>query len=54
MGFRKGSDLAAELNAFLVKAYEDGSLITIAEAYDVQVALIAQVAAEAAAEEAAQ
>ena len=54
VGFRKGSDLAAELNAFLVKAYEDGSLITIAEAYDVQVALIAQVAAEAAAEEAAQ
>ena len=54
VGFRKGSDLAAELNAFLVKAYEDGSLITIAEAYDVQVALIAQVAAEAATEEAAQ
>jgi polar amino acid transport system substrate-binding protein len=53
VGFRKGSDLAAELNAFLVKAYEDGSLIATAETYDVQVALIAQVAEEAAADEAA-
>ena len=42
VGFRKGSDLAAELNAFLVKAYTDGSLITTAETYDVQVALIEQ------------
>ena len=42
VGFRKGSDLAAELNAFLVKAYADGSLIAIAETYDVQVALIEQ------------
>ena len=50
VGFRKGSDLAAELNAFLVKAYEDGSLIATAETYDVQVALIAQGAEEAAAE----
>ena len=50
VGFRKGSDLAAELNAYLVKAYEDGSLTAIAETYDVQVALIAQGAEEAAAE----
>ncbi len=42
VGFRKGSDLAAELNAFLVKSYQDGSLITVAENYDVQVALIEQ------------
>ena len=55
VGFRKGSDLAAELNAFLLKAYEDGSLLKIAETYDVQVALIDQTAAQAApAEEAAE
>ncbi len=48
VGFRKGSDLAAELNAFLLKAYEDGSLLKIAETYDVQVALIDQTAAQAA------
>ena len=55
VGFRKGSDLAAELNAFLLKAYEDGSLLKIAETYDVQVALIDQTAAQAApAEDAAE
>ena len=48
VGFRKGSDLAAELNAFLLKTYEDGSLLKIAETYDVQVALIDQTAAQAA------
>jgi len=42
VGFRKGSDLAAELNAFLVKADEDGTLLKIAETYKVQAALIPQ------------
>ena len=46
VGFRKGSDLAAALNAFLVKAYEDGTIMQIAETYKVQAAVIAQVAAE--------
>ena len=46
VGFRKGSDLAAELNAFLVKAYEDGTVMQIAETYKVQAAVIEQVAAE--------
>lgn len=41
-GFRKGSDLAAALNEFLVKAYADGTLTQIAETYKVQAALIAQ------------
>ena len=45
VGFRKGSDLAAELNAFLVKAYEDGTITKIAETYKVQAAVIEQVAA---------
>lgn len=42
VGFRKGSDLAAELNAFLVKLYADGELQKIAETYKVQAALIPQ------------
>ncbi|MBQ2700121.1 MAG: transporter substrate-binding domain-containing protein [Clostridia bacterium] len=42
VGFRKGSDLAAELNAFLLKADEDGTLLKIAETYKVQAALIPQ------------
>jgi len=42
VGFRKGSDMAAELNAFLVKADEDGTLLKIAETYKVQAALIDQ------------
>ena len=42
VGFRKGSDLAAELNAFLVKLYTDGELQKIAETYKVQAALIPQ------------
>ncbi len=42
VGFRKGSDLAADLNAFLVKMYADGQLQTIAETYKVQAALIEQ------------
>ncbi len=46
VGFRKGSDLANELNAFLVAKYEDGTIMQIAETYKVQAAVIAQVAAE--------
>ena len=42
VGFRKGSDLAAMLNAFLVEKYADGTLLTIAETYGVQAALIPQ------------
>ncbi len=42
VGFRKGSDLAAALNEFLVKAYKEGTLTQIAETYKVQAALIAQ------------
>jgi len=34
--------MAAELNAFLVKADEDGTLLKIAETYKVQAALIDQ------------
>ncbi len=44
VGFRKGSDLAAALNAFFVKCYENGTLQQIAETYKVQAALIPQVA----------
>ena len=42
VGFRKGSDLAAALNDFFKAAYADGSMQTMAEAYGVQAALIAQ------------
>ncbi|MGN1368305.1 MAG: transporter substrate-binding domain-containing protein [Aristaeellaceae bacterium] len=42
VGFRKGSDLAAALNAFFVKAYADGTMTQLAETYKVQAALIAQ------------
>ena len=42
VGFRKGSDLAAELNAFFVEAYADGMLTAVAETYGVQAALIEQ------------
>ena len=42
VGFRKGSDLAAELNAFFVAAYADGTLTAAAETYGVQAALIEQ------------
>ena len=41
VGFRTGSDLAAELDAFLAAAAEDGSLQKLAETYGVQAALIA-------------
>lgn len=42
VGFRKGSDLKDELNAFLKKSYEDGTMQKIAEKYGVQAALIEQ------------
>lgn len=42
VGFRKGSDLTAALNEFFKAAYADGTMITCAETYGVQAALIAQ------------
>ena len=42
VGFRKGSDLAAALNAFLADAYANGTLMEIAETYGVQAAVIPQ------------
>ena len=42
VGFRKGSDLAAELNAFFVEAYADGTMQEIADTYGVTAALIPQ------------
>ncbi len=44
VGFRKGSKLAEALNEFLVKSYADGTLMTIAEKYGVQAAMIEQTA----------
>lgn len=40
VGFRKGSDLCAELNQFFADSYADGSLQECAEKYGVQAALI--------------
>ena len=42
VGFRKGSDLAAALNEFFVKAYADGSMMTIAKQYGVQESIVEQ------------
>ena len=42
VGFRKGSELADELNAFFAAAYADGTMMAIAETYGVQAAVIAQ------------
>lgn len=42
VGFRKGSDLAEELNTFFKESYEDGSMMKIAEEYGVQAAVIEQ------------
>ncbi len=42
VGFRVDSDLVEALNAFLCKAWADGSLQAIAEQYGVQAALIPQ------------
>ena len=42
VGFRKGSDLVAALNDFFADSYKDGSMVTCAETYGVQEALIEQ------------
>ena len=42
VGFRKGSDLVEELNAFFKKSYDDGSMLKTAETYGVQAAVIEQ------------
>lgn len=42
VGFRKGSDAAAALNAFFVECYADGTMMELAETYGVQAAVIAQ------------
>lgn len=42
VGFRTGSDLAQALNDFLKAAYADGSMLSCAETYGVQAALIEQ------------
>ena len=42
VGFRKGSDLAAELDKFFKKTYDDGSMMKIAEQYGTQASIIAQ------------
>ena len=42
VGFRKGSDLAAELNEFFAAAYADGSMLAAADTYGVTAAIIAQ------------
>jgi len=42
VGFRKGSDLTAELNNFFKTSYDDGSMAKTAEKYGVQAALIPQ------------
>ena len=41
-GCRKGSDLAAFINAVMADAYADGTMQTLAETYGVQAALIEQ------------
>ena len=42
VGFRKGSDLVAELNAFFVEYYASGEMMTLAEKYGVQASVIEQ------------
>ena len=42
VGFRKGSDMAASLNDFLKAAYEDGTIMELAEKYGTQDAIIEQ------------
>lgn len=42
VGFRKGSDLAEELNTFFVTSYEDGSMLECAQTYKVQAAVVEQ------------
>ena len=40
VGFRKGSDMAAKLNAYFDKVKNDGTMASLAEKYKVQAALI--------------
>lgn len=42
VAFRQGSDLANALNDYFAKSYADGSMMTVAETYGVQVSIIAQ------------
>ena len=42
VGFRKGSDLVAEINAFFADIYAAGTMQEIAETYGVEAALVAQ------------
>lgn len=42
VGFRKGSDLVAELNAYFAEAYADGSMQECAANYGVDAALVSQ------------
>ncbi len=42
VGFRKGSNLVAELNQFFKDSYADGSMMTIAKKYGVQASVIEQ------------
>ena len=42
VGFRKGSNLTAELNNFFKSSYADGSMEQIAEKYGVQAAVVEQ------------
>ena len=42
VGFRKGSDVVDKINEFFKTAYDDGSMLKIAEKYGVQESLIEQ------------
>ena len=42
VGFRKGSELAEELNKFFAESYENGTMMEIAETYGVQASIIPQ------------
>jgi len=42
VGFRKGSDLVAELNAYFAESYENGTMQDIAATYGVDAAVVAQ------------
>ena len=46
VGCRKGSDLAAYINAVMAEAYADGTMEELAKTYGVQAALLEQPAAE--------
>lgn len=42
VGFRKGSDMVAEINKFFTESYDDGVMMEIAETYGVEAAVITQ------------